>query len=368
MVTTASDIQGCVLVMDHDPARSASRHAQLISDGWQALLARDPAGALAAVQSGDVDAVVLDVSTEEAEALDLPRVLRVASGVPHLPIIVMAPAPPEQIRCQFLEGGADDILPNDISPAELGARLRALMRVKRLHDELRASRQALAASLARERQLLAQLRRDNAHLLTLCTTDPLTHLQNIRHFNTFLASEFKVARRYQRKLSLLVFDLDHFKVVNDTHGHPSGDYVLKEFAVILERLVRDSDVVARTGGEEFSIVLPNAGRTQAQGFAQRIGKAVCERKFIVYGQEIHVTTSVGAASYPDDVEIADAEMLLYFADQALLRAKQLGRDRAFAFGMFDPVERRRLKRQYLASCSRRTDRDGKPAIASTVGR
>jgi diguanylate cyclase (GGDEF)-like protein len=243
------------------------------------------------------------------------------------------------------------VLPDDISPAELAARMRAFLRVKLLQDELQASRAALTDSLCRERALLVQLRRDNAHLLTLCATDPLTRLQNVRHFDTFLEDEFKVARRYGRKLSVLMFDLDHFKLINDTHGHPSGDYVLKEFAVILKQCVRDSDVVARTGGEEFSIVLPDASRAQARRFAQRIRQTVAAREFGVYGRNIRVTTSIGLASYPEDAEITEAPMLVYFADQALLMAKQLGRDRVLSFHEMGAKARARLRQQFLGARS-----------------
>ncbi len=349
MVGSLPEIRGRALLMDDDRARGARRCGQLTSAGWQVLQSADPAEALAAAHGGDVDVVLLEVSTDEAEAMDLPNVFRLTAGVPHLPVVILAPEPPEHARCRFLDSGADEIVSDSVSPAELAARLRALMRVKVLQDELEASREALAGSLARERALLSQLRRDNARLLTLCSTDPLTHLQNIRHFDAFLESEFRIARRYERKLSVLVFDLDHFKVVNDTHGHPSGDYVLKEFAVILKTCVRDSDVVARTGGEEFSIVLPNAGRGQARRFARRIGKTAAGRKFVVHGQTIHVTTSVGSASYPEDAEITEAHMLVYFADQALLRAKQTGRDRLVCFHELDGQVRRELRRRYRCS-------------------
>jgi diguanylate cyclase (GGDEF)-like protein len=361
-----SEIRGCVLVMDHDRGRASRRCAQLIPSGWRTQQAVDPAEALQTVRSGEVDLVLLHVPADEAEAMDLPSVLRLAAEVPHLPVVVMAPAPAEQTRCEYLEGGADAILPDAISPAELSARLRALMRVKRLHDELRSSRQALAESLARERRLLAQLRRDNAHLLTLCATDPLTHLHNIRQFDLVLDNEFRIARRYNRRMSLLVLDLDHFKMVNDTHGHPSGDYVLKEFAVILKQSVRDSDVVARTGGEEFSILLPDASREQADILAARIGQTVRDHDFSVYGQQIRVTTSIGASSYPEDDEIADAQMLVYFADQALLHAKQLGRDRVVPFHELEAAERRRLRRQYLRSQPDRNALRPDPFVAHYV--
>ena len=222
------EARGRVLVLDRDRARSARRCGQLTAAGWQVLAVEDEAGALRHVSAGDVDLALLHVSADEAEAMDLPNVFRLASGVPHLPAVIIAPAPTERTRCRYLDNGADLVLTDDTSSAELAAHLRALHRVKLLQDELSASREALAASLARERSLLDQLRQDNAQLLNMASTDPLTHLHNIRYFQALLDRQFRIARRYDRALSVMMLDLDHFKLVNDTYGHPSGDYVLKE--------------------------------------------------------------------------------------------------------------------------------------------
>ena len=353
--------------MDPDRARLGRRCGQLTASGWQVAAAADPAEALARVNADQIDVAVLHLPADEAEALDLPGVLRLAAGMAHLPVLILAPDPGERTRCQMLDSGADEVVSDSVSRAELAARLRALLRVKLLQDELAASREALAASLSRERALLTHLRRDNARLLTLCSTDPLTHLQNIRYFDSFLESSFRIARRYERPISVLMFDLDHFKVVNDTHGHPSGDYVLKEFAVILKRCVRDSDIVARTGGEEFSIILPDAARSQTRKFAQRIRRTLGERNFNVYGHDIQVTASAGSASYPEDAEITEAHMLVYFADQALLQAKQLGRDRLACFNELESALRRQLRRQYLISGRPRRSRID-PAVAADARR
>jgi len=155
-----------------------------------------------------------------------------------------------------------------------------------------------------------------------------------------------MAARYDQPLSLLVLDVDHFKLVNDAFGHPTGDYVLKELAVILQQSVRDSDVVARTGGEEFCILLPKAGPRQAARSAHRIHKEVQSRKFAAYGNRLHVTVSIGWATYPDDPEATDRDKLVYFADQALLVAKETGRNRVVGFHSLDPAVRSRLHRQY----------------------
>ena len=336
-----------ILVMSGSLAEATNRVSQLTFAGWQVVRAIDQIDVLCAAKSQAIDLVLLHMPVDDMVDMDLPNVLRDVSPAEYLPVIIIAGDTAEEQRCRFLDSGADDVFRQTISPAEMVARIGALLRIKDLHDKLSASRGALQRALHRERKLMAKLKRDNAQLQALCTTDPLTHVQNVRSFQDILEHEFRIAKRYTQPLSLLMLDVDHFKVVNDTHGHPSGDYVLKELAVILTQSVRESDVVSRTGGEEFSVVLPKADRRQANQFAERIRREVCARDFIVYGQHIHVTTSLGIATFPTDAEITDPDMLVYSADQALLVAKDAGRDRVVPFCNLDPAVRQRLKRQRM---------------------
>ncbi len=316
--------------------------------GWRTIHVTEWVEALAAVKNQHVDLALLHLPVDDMVATDFAGVLRGVATAAYLPVIVLADGPAEQHRCRFLNSGADDVICTSTSGDETVARVRAMLRVKELHDQLAASRLALEEALRRERKLLAKLRRDNAHLQRLVTTDPLTHVQNRRALRDLLDHEFKMAKRYDHPLSLLALDVDHFKVVNDAHGHPSGDYVLKELAVILTQSVRESDVVARTGGEEFSVLLPRAGREQAARFAERIRTEICNRKFIVYGQTIHVTASLGSATFTSGAEITEVDLLVYLADQALLTAKDTGRDRVVAVEDLAPSVVRRLRRQYAA--------------------
>jgi len=336
-----------VLFLSNDPNRAGKRCAQLSQAGWDAVLVADPMEALAAAKSGKVDLALLHMSVDAAIDMDFPKILRRVCERAYLPVIIVAETLAESQRCDFLNSGADDIICEETSAAEMVARIRAMLRVKELHDELAASKAALGEALQRERKLLADSRRDNAHLRVLCTTDPLTHVQNVRSFHDILDHEFKMASRYEHSLSLLTLDVDYFKLVNDTYGHPVGDQILKELAVIFRQSVRESDVVARTGGEEFSVVLPKADRRKAMQFARRIRKHVASHNFAAYGQDVKITLSIGSATYPADAEITETHMLLYFADQALLAAKQAGRDRVLAVDDLDMTVRRRLRRQYL---------------------
>jgi len=335
-----------ILLMSKDLRRWLPRRQQLADAGWRILETSDAREAFAAIKAEMVDLILVALPCQETSNMDLPNILRELAPLHHLPVVILAENPTEEERVRYLDGGAGDVIYGSTSPDEFVARIAAQLRIKELHDQLVASRMALEESLRRESRLLARFRRDKAELAALCTTDPLTRAQNLRSFQEILAHEFRVAFRYGQPLSLLVLDVDHFKLVNDTFGHPTGDYVLKELAVILQRSVRESDVVARTGGEEFCILLPKAGLKQAAKFAQRIRREVQSRKFTAYGQRLGITVSVGWASYPADPEVTDRERLVYFADQALLVAKETGRNRAAGFHQLDPAVRARLRRQY----------------------
>ena len=337
MAELSAQMRGRLLLLNRNRWSLARHGGQLRHAGWQVIPAGDEQEALGAVRANPVDLVLAEGTDEQDRLAYLAEALRLACGRAYLPLVVISPHPDQQCLCRLLDSGADEVVAPGISSMELDARLRRLMRVKRLQDELRSSREALAASLERERALLARLRNDNEHLLVLAGTDPLTRLQNVRHLD-----------RYDETFCMLMMDLDHFKRVNDVYGHPAGDLVLREFSDILRHLVRESDFVARIGGEEFAIVMPNTDRRQARGLAQRIRQTAARHCFAAFGQEIRITVSVGMCSYPQDAEVATPQMLLYFADQALLRAKQLGRDRSVGFDQFSADNRRQLRQRHLS--------------------
>ncbi len=303
--------------------------------------------ALTVIRMRSPDLVLLLPPLNDLPGPDVPNIFREADPYTYLPVLVQADRLGERGRCEYLRQGADDVVTSETSMDEMIARVQSLIRVRELHEQLSASRSALQTALDRERGLLAKLKKDNASLQELCATDPLTRLQNARSFWDILAHELKMARRYNQPLSLLMIDVDHFKLVNDNHGHPSGDYVLKELAVILKRSVRESDVVARTGGEEFSVILPKADLRRCAVLAQRIRREVALRRFAVYGMTINVTISIGTATYPADAEITDERIMAYLADRALLSAKANGRDRVVALHELDGAGRARMRRQYF---------------------
>jgi diguanylate cyclase (GGDEF)-like protein len=334
-----------ILVMCKGSSRPAALMGALEGKGWRAREVGDELAALEAVRSCGVDLAVLCCSLDEAVDMDLPRVLASVAGEAYLPVLIVTADPSEPQRAEYLDSGADDVVSRQICPAELLARVRALLRIKGLTDQLNDSRAALQEALTRERKLLAKLRADNAHLQKLANIDPLTHVQNVRSFQEILEHEFRAAQRYNRPLSLLMVDVDHFKLINDSYGHPSGDYVLKELAVILKQVTRSSDVISRVGGEEFTVLLSQADRRQSRSFAERIRQEVYDRKFTVFGEDIHVTVSLGIATYPADAEITRPQTLTRLADQALYHAKETGRDRVVGFHELPERQRRQIRRQ-----------------------
>jgi two-component system, cell cycle response regulator len=169
-------------------------------------------------------------------------------------------------------------------------------------------------------------RADNSRLQTLAHTDHLTQLVNRRALTVRLIAEMERVRRYNAPLAILLVDLDHFKLVNDTYGHLAGDEVLAAVANLLQHAVRSVDMVARYGGEEFVIVLPETGVQGALAFAERIRERIATHRFpISEGQEIHVTASLGVANFPSP-RLDSVDDLFHAADIALYRAKDGGRN------------------------------------------
>ena len=156
--------------------------------------------------------------------------------------------------------------------------------------------------------------------------DDLTKTFNKKYFTDRLESEFAFATRTKADLSLVVFDLDHFKTINDTYGHPAGDQVLTDMAQVVATLVRAEDVFARVGGEEFAVICRAADIVQGQAVAERVRQSVAGHKFSYEDKKIPLEVSAGVASSPDP-RIADAQALIAAADQALYEAKRTGRNR-----------------------------------------
>lgn len=179
--------------------------------------------------------------------------------------------------------------------------------------------------------LFDQVEDEKSRLEKLSLTDFLTGVYNIRYFYHRIIEEFSRSQRYALPISCLMLDIDHFKKVNDKFGHKTGDLVLKEFAQLLKKKSRKSDVFARYGGEEFIMLLPQTSSEGALAEAERIRRIIEKYKFKSLKNKGGLTVSIGISTSPDD-RISTHDDLISFADQALFVAKNDGRNRVVSFG------------------------------------
>jgi two-component system cell cycle response regulator len=164
------------------------------------------------------------------------------------------------------------------------------------------------------------------NLYLSATRDWLTRTHNRKYFSEALEKEFAFAQRHGTPLTLLIIDSDHFKQINDAHGHAAGDRVLAQLATRLRKCLRTEDLIARYGGEEFAVLLRDTSVTQGSACAKRLRRAVAELAFKYHDEPIEATISIGVATFkPGSYE--SAEQLFEAADQMLYRAKQAGRNR-----------------------------------------
>lgn len=184
-------------------------------------------------------------------------------------------------------------------------------------------------------QFLLALRRVTLYqeIERVAITDSLTDVYTRRHTFERLNEEINRSKAQHLNLAVLMVDVDHFKNINDTHGHLTGDQVLREIARIIKENLREIDIAGRYGGEEFCIVLPDTNKEGAQFAAERIRQATASGAIKAYDNVIHATVSIGLCQFPKDGQRSTE--LIDKADWALYRAKKLGRNRICAFGIYD---------------------------------
>jgi two-component system cell cycle response regulator len=252
----------------------------------------------------DVDVVLCDL---EMPGFDGEKVLHIKQASPasrDIPFIFVTATEDAERRARLLELGASDVIVKPFFKPDLLARLRLQLRTKRLHDELRLKTETMAR---------------------LSTTDAVTGLRTRRYISEVLSIEFLRSRRYESPLSVLMADLDHFKLVNDEYGHLAGDAVLVGVADLLLGQVRATDVAGRYGGEEILVILAQNDIHGALVLAERWRMSVENARFDAPdGRSIGVHISVGIAAFTPDM--TSPEQLIARADDVLYQAKAAGRN------------------------------------------
>jgi PleD family two-component response regulator len=316
-----------VLVVD-----DTSRNLQLVveildNEGYGTTFASNGKQAIERVKKGDIDLILLDLMMPEIGGIEVCQILKKDAEFAKIPIIFLTASNEKDNIIRAFESGAVDYVTKPFYSRELLARVRTHLELKTIYDHLEKA---------------------NAELQRTASIDYLTGVPNRRTIFTFAQKEFDRSARYQRNFSVLVMDIDHFKYINDTFGHLTGDRVLIAVAQTIQDCLRKvdgfghwiegksatvptetpEDSFGRWGGEEFVAILPETPLEEGLIAAERIRHALTQLTIDADGRAIRITISVGVAGVrPGDAHI---EEVIERADQALLLAKRQGRNRVIA--------------------------------------
>lgn len=293
-----------ILLIEDDRSIARLLHYRLKKAGYGIRTAESlQEGKVKMDEDSRCDLILLDRRLPDGDGLTLCREFR--SRSPHAYILVLTGESSSSAKIEGFDCGADDYVTKPFQLDELLARIRAGLRIVELQRALLESNQKLEE---------------------LSNTDALTDLKNRRFFDRHFQTMFEHARRYQRPLSVAMVDIDHFKEINDEHGHAAGDEVLRGVAAAIASCTRKSDLVARVGGEEFAILLPETPLFEALQFGEKIRATIATTSVRFEGRPMTVRGSIGLANIPHS-HFESPSVLLGAADLALYRAKKNGRNR-----------------------------------------
>ena len=307
-----------ILIVDDDPTVCLLLQKLLTAAGHTVHVAKDGHDGLALALQYQPQLVITDLMMARHDGLQLIRNLRQTEFGRSIYIMVLTILDDEDKLAEAFDAGADDYLTKPVEAKPLLARLKAGMRMIREQQTLRQEQEEL-------RRLLLELSIANQRAQEAALTDVLTGLYNRRHAMERLAQEWAEAERGHRPLCVLALDIDHFKSVNDNHGHDAGDAALRQFADILRNFSRTPDVPCRFGGEEFLLIAPDTPLDGARQLAERIRLAIQHKTLVADGVSLHLTVSIGVAE--KTARHATVDQLIKAADEALYLAKQKGRNR-----------------------------------------
>ena len=295
-----------LLIDDSDRTRAELRGIIDASGLFSEIFeADDGVKGLRLILEKSVDIVICRLELSGLDGTKLLPAIRSHHSSAAIPLVFTTSQDDPARRARILEAGANDAITLPVHEGELIARLKLHLRQKQLQDDLRVKNDTLGR---------------------LSTLDSLTGLRTRRFVDDFLSIEFLRARRYENPLTVMLGDLDHFKRVNDDHGHLTGDAVLRGVSTLLLHDLRATDIAGRYGGEEILVVLPQGEISGARIFAERWREAVAESAFASpEGTSVAATISIGLACY--NSEMTSPEALVGAADAALYRAKSKGRNR-----------------------------------------
>lgn len=303
---------GKVLLVDSDHYMIELVQNTLSRAGHTVQVTSDGASALQAGGTIEqLDMIVIDMAIHGQDALRLCSQFRSQDETRHVPILLILEAGELDRLAKGLELGVTDYLIQPVDENELLARSATQIRRRRYHDRLR---NMLESSVS------------------LAYTDPLTGVYNRRYMSAHLDRKIMEVGDVDKAVSVMLFDIDHFKEVNDTHGHAAGDDILRGIALRVGESIRDFDLLARFGGEEFLVTMPNTPADAAAAVAERLRARIEREAFWIARNHapVKISVSVGVATTTDPSDTADG--LIARADSALYEAKRGGRNRVCVAG------------------------------------
>jgi two-component system, cell cycle response regulator len=308
----------CILAVDDDPLTLISLKKILSGEGKEILTAENGEEALHVALEKQPHMIITDWLMPKMNGLELCRILRRTSLTQHIYIVMVTSCETDDELVQAFDAGADDFITKPFTPKVLEARIQSGERLIRYQKTIGHDREVI-------QKYALQLTSANRQLQTMAMTDPLTGLPNRRSAMKRLAAAVAETVRHGEKLSCIMIDIDHFKKVNDIHGHESGDLVLKAVGSTFHRRARMYDIVSRTGGEEFLVICTRSDLAESQQLAERLRVAVADMRINIKNDSIQITISLGVATWKP--EFVNGDALVRAADGALYKAKRNGRNR-----------------------------------------
>lgn len=298
------------MLADDDRLTREAVSSVLRAHGYTVDAMADGQAAVERVGRGGVDLVLLDILMPRLSGLEACRLIKGMTSDSFLPVVLLTVKTDSASRVEGLKIGADDYVCKPFDERELIARVEAMLRIKKLHDHVVEARKKLEQ---------------------LSIHDELTGLYNYRYLHSRMNEEFKRAERYHDPLACLVLDIDRLQAHNDSGGRNQGDRVIRNVADSLRRSVREVDVVARFGGDEFLVLLPSTHFAGSVTVAERIWRDVVEHSVVGEAADApRVTLSLGVALFPSR-DVRTKDQLLRAADAALHHAKREGKNRVCVY-------------------------------------
>ena len=299
-----------ILVVDDSPVELKIIRKRL-GEEYQVLLAASGAEALEMLKKETVDLILLDILMPEMDGISVCKILKEDEATLEIPVLFLTALADAQSIVEGFDAGGQDYITKPFQEDEFRARVK-------VHLELRQAKKQLEryAAELEEKNMILQTLLDKMEKTV--RTDYLTGLENRRSATKRLREELARMRRRGESGSLLLADIDSFKVINDTYGHEDGDVVLQLVSHRMETAVREEDIVARWGGEEFLILLPELSLSEALHVAERIRETISTEPVIYQGEKLEITVTLGVAAL--DVNLGMEESIKR-ADQALYEGK-----------------------------------------------